>query len=256
LSAYEVSTASKLKGRTVLVTRTSEGNAVERKKLEALGATVVELPAIELGPPSDAEPLEKAIEEISSFDWIVFTSASGVEAFFQRVKRLDSIRAKFACVGPQTSRALEARGFSASFVPEEFLTKKLGIELTKKFDMRDKKVIMARSENANPEICMILREAGAIVVEAPVYRTIPSRQHAHSGMLDEITDITLASPSAVDGLISNFSSDEINSRKIRVYCIGPVTTERAIHCGLRVTGTAKEHTIDGLIMVVGTEGMK
>ena len=79
--------------------------------------------------------------------------------------------AKFACVGPSTQKALDAEGFKATVVPEEFLTKSLRLELVKRFSLQGKKVLLARSENANPDIALILRNAGAIVVEAAVYKT-------------------------------------------------------------------------------------
>jgi uroporphyrinogen III methyltransferase / synthase len=242
-----------LRGKTILVTRTKEGNVVERKKLEALGARVLELPSIELGPPTDTSLIDKAIEEISSFEWIVFTSASGVKTFFERLDTVgqerELIKAKFACVGPQTQKALEAEGFRVSMVPKEFLTKSLGLELSERFDLGGKKVLLARSENANPDVATILREAGAIVVEAPVYKTTSLKRNnlRETNLLQEVTDITLTSPSTVEGLMSNFTAEELNSGNIRVHCIGPVTSDRAIQAGLKVSTTAREHTIDGLI---------
>jgi uroporphyrinogen III methyltransferase/synthase len=246
-----------LKGRTILITRTREGNVAERKKLEALGARVVELPSIELGPPSDTNSIDLAIKEISTFEWIVFTSASGVRAFFERLvvhgQEKLAIKAKFACVGPQTQKALEDEGFSATVVPKEFLTKSLGLELVKRFDdLGDKKILLARAENANPEIAFILRKAGAIVVEAPVYKTrvLERKDSTKTNLLDGITDITLTSPTTVDAVIFNFNAKELNARNIRIHCIGPVTKNRAIELGLKVSTSATEHTIDGLIEAI------
>jgi uroporphyrinogen III methyltransferase/synthase len=245
-----------LKGRTILITRTKEGNISERTKLKALGARIVELPSIELGPPTDTNPIDAAIKDISTFEWIVFTSASGVKAFFERLeserREKQAIKAEFACVGPQTQKALEAEGFRATVVPREFLTKNLGLELVKRFDLKGKRALLARSEEASPEIAIILRGAGAIVVEAPVYRTMPPKEKkpVRGDLMDEITDITLTSPSTVDGLISNLSAKEVNSRKIRIHCIGPVTASRAMQAGLKVSTTARRHTIDGLIAAI------
>ena len=252
--------STSLRGKTILITRTKEGNVVERKKLEILGARVLELPSIEIGPPTNTDLIDKAIKEISSFDWIVFTSACGVKTFFERLEIVgqerELIKAKFACVGPLTQKALEAEGFRAAVVPKEFLTKSLGLDLVKRFDLEGKKVLLARSENANPRIAIILREAGAIVVEASVYKTVSLKGNdlLESKQLQEVTDITLTSPSTVDGLISNFSAKELNSRNIRVHCIGPVTADRAIQAGLKVSSTAREHTIDGLIDAIENMG--
>ena len=247
-----------LSGRTILITRTDEGNISEREKLENLGATVRELPTIELGPPTDTSLIDKAIKEVSSFDWIVFTSTNGVKTFFARlgVQERGCIKAKFACVGPLTQKAVIAHGFDVSLVPKEFLTKCLGMEMVQKCNLQGAKVLLARSENANPEIALILRNAGAIVVEAPVYKASSLKRIDPIGreLLKEVTDITLTSPSTVDGLLSNFSAEVLNSINVKVHCIGPVTADRAISAGLKVSSTAKVHTIDGLIDTIENIG--
>lgn len=222
----------------------------ERKKLEGFGAEVVELPMIEIAPPSDHGPILEAVREISTFDWIVFTSPNGVSAFFRFLgnDRRGALRAHFACVGAETQRMLCEEGYQASIVPKEFLTRQLGTELAKNYDLHGKKVMLARAEEADRKITEILRSGGAEVIEAPVYRTI--RKEVSSGIdfsLDGITDITITSPSIVEAVVSNFGVDEITSRKIRIHCIGPVTRDKAVKLGLRVDTTAAVHTIDGLV---------
>jgi uroporphyrinogen III methyltransferase / synthase len=237
-----------LKGRTVLIARTEEGNALEGQKLRSLGASVVEFPVIAIEPPSDLEAIRKALSEISNFDWIVFTSANGVRAFFEVVRGHEhKIRARFACVGPETQKALEAKGFEASFVPKKYLTTELGREMIKDFDLKGKKVLLARAEKANKEIALILLSAGATIVEAPVYRTTPRSHIDCAPSLVGITDITLTSPSAAEALVSSIGPEIIISNKTIVHCIGPVTAERAQKLGLKVDTTASVHTIDGLV---------
>jgi uroporphyrinogen III methyltransferase/synthase len=240
------------RGRTFLITRTLEGNKVEREKLEKLGAQVIELPLIELQPPSNPKKIDDALRRIGEFDWIVFTSANGVNAFFSRLgerQNRDEIKAKFACVGPETQKELEAHGFKPSLVPSEFLTLRLGEELLSRFGMKGKKVLLARSEEASREISNVLRNAGAIVEEAPVYKVTSRKINnlSRNEILDHITDITLTSPSTVRGLVTNFSVDEIRSRKISVHCIGPITAESLREQGINATSVAAVHTIDGLI---------
>jgi len=238
-----------LKGRTVLITRTEEGNAAERKKLEILGAKVVELPMISIEPPNDTRSIKQALGEISSFDWMVFTSANGVKAFFEMLNDYGKrkVRAEFACVGPETQRALNEVGFEASVVPEKFLTTDLAQELSRNFDISGKKVLLARAEDANKEVAKILRTAGAIVTEAPVYRIKSRNLEGMDASLAGISDVTFNSSSAVDAFLSNFDLEEILSRNIRVHCIGPVTAERAQRAGLRVDSTANVHTVNGLV---------
>ena len=218
---------------------------------------MIELPLISIAEPSDPRPIEAAIDEIPSFDWIVFTSANGVRSFFDKLgERKEKIRASFACVGSETEKTLREKGFQSSIVPKRFLTGELGREMTLEFALSRKKVLLARAEEANREIAQTLREAGAIVVEAPVYRTVRRDFPDSSDLLQKISDITLTSPSTVDALAASFNVREIGSRRIRIHCIGPVTAERARNAGLNVDTTAKVHTIDGLVdSVVRASGL-
>jgi uroporphyrinogen-III synthase len=245
-----VSRTSKLKGRTFLITRTVEGNRIEREKLETNGAKVIELPLIVIGPPSNSAKIDDATRKIQQFDWIVFTSANGVKYFFSKFKawQKEEIKAKFACVGSETQRELEAQGLKPSIVPSEFLTLKLG-EALARLGMKNKRILLARAEEANPEIASLLRNAGAIVVEAPVYRTIPRKiaNLKKEEILERVTDLTLTSPSTVRGLITNFSAEELKKRNIRIHCIGPVTAKSAEQADLQLASIARVHTIDGLI---------
>lgn len=246
-----------LLGRTVLITRTEQGNETERQKLESLGAKVVELPTIEIQPPSSWSSIDRAMNEIDEFDWIIFTSANGVRMFFERLGQVSGksqLNAKFACVGPSTKAELEGHGISASFVPEEFLTEKLGEQLSRNFSLKGKKILLARAEVASSGIRRTLENAGAVVIEAPVYRTLPKKNDLDEGFLSGVTDITLTSPSTVEGLLASISPEEINSMKIRVHCIGPVTAKRAIELGLKLDSTANVHTVEGLTMNLASGG--
>jgi uroporphyrinogen-III synthase len=250
-----------LEGRMVLVTRTSEGNAVEKEKLSGLGARVVELDAIKIAPPSSWSKLDGAIQKVKAYDWDVFTSANGVRLFFRRcAERLgekflakwkeDKSNPRFACVGPSTKSALEELGFECSFEPKEFLTSSLGRELAVLIGNSKSTVLLARAERANSEIALKLRDSGARVEEVPVYRTIPLKSRSRmitEETLDRLTDITLTSPSAVEGLVNSVGAARIKRRQIRISCIGPVTAKAAMEKGLKVETVAKTHTIDGLL---------
>ena len=245
-----------LLGRTILITRTEEGNESERRKLESLGAKVVVFPTIEIQPPSSWSAVDRAIYTIDEFDWIVFTSANGVRMFFEKLGQSSGrkkLKARFACVGPSTRAELENHGITASFVPNEFLTEKLGEQLSQEFPIQGKKVLLARAEVSSPAIRKTLESAGALVVEAPVYKTMPMKSSKAKNFLEDVTDITLTSPSTVEGLLASFVPEEITSRKIRVHCIGPVTANRARELGLTVDSTANVHTIEGLIISLASK---
>jgi uroporphyrinogen-III synthase len=168
------------------------------------------------------------------------------EIVLRKLKNRERLSPKFACVGPATKRMLEERGFRSSFEPREFLTRALATELGRLVDLRNQNVLLARAETAAREIHEILVGAGAKVIDAPVYRT-ESQPMIAPDKLQSVTDITLTSPSTVEALIEAIPADEINSRRILIHCIGPVTAERAELKGLRISSVAANHTIDGLI---------
>lgn len=248
-----------LSGRIFLITRSSEGNVIEKKELESYGAKVVELPSIEILPPSSWKKLDEALSRLEQFDWVVFTSANGVKMLFRRLKqmnpkllsKLKKVGPKFACVGPATRQALKVMGFRSSLQPKEFLTEKLGMELAN--TVGGKKILLARAEVANEQLPKILRASGADVTEAPTYRTGIRSINLDPAVLDEITDVTLTSPSTVKGLLKSVSAKAIISRGVRVHCIGPVTAKSAKANGLKVDTVAKINTIDGLVRTIVQE---
>jgi len=141
-------------------------------------------------------------------------------------------------------------GFRCSLQPKEYLTASLGKELAKRMNVKGKKILLARAEVANRQISRILRASGAKVSEAPVYRTVTRSKRLQPNFLKRISDITLTSPSTVEGLLSSLSATKISSHRILVHCIGPVTAKRAKSRGLKVENIAKIHTIDGLVEAI------
>ncbi len=261
-------------GRTVLVTRTADGNIIERAKLEALGAKVVELASIQISPPSSWDRVDAAISRMQEFDWIIFTSANGVKLFFERCsqkgmqeflselrgtkEKIDyaEVKPKFACVGSSTKRALELLGFKSSFEPSVFQTSSLAKEFVESVDVKGMNILLARAERANGEVAAIIKGAGAKVTETPVYKTNFTQMQSEyenrrsvlsSKVLQSLTDITLTSPSTVEGLLNFIGAEEIRSRSIRIHCIGPVTARAVQEKGLPVNKVSRTHTIDGLI---------
>jgi hydroxymethylbilane synthase len=244
-----------LNGRTFLITRTEEGNGPLKVALERHGAKVVEFPTIRI-IPSYTRRFDVIASKLEQFDWVVFTSSAGVRIFFDRlfevfttmVLRLrNSRKPKFACVGPATKRALEERGFRCSALPREYLTSDLGRTLAQK-RISGKKVLLARAKIANRVIATMLSRSGALVTELAVYSTIPWKGRLTN--FDEITDLTLTSPSTVDGLLLSITAQELNRSGVKMHCIGPVTASRAKSRGLQVETVANTHTIDGLISAI------
>lgn len=248
---------SSLAGKVFLITRTSEGNIVERKLLESYGARVRDFPAISISSPSSLKKLDDAISTLEKFDWIVFTSSNGVEMFFERLERkrgnlISSLKLKmkprFACVGPSTLRALTKLGLRCSALPNKYLTAELGRVLAK-MNIAGKNILLARAEISNKEIVRIIRRSGAYLTEVAVYRTVSGNRRRPPD-LGDVTDLTLTSPSTLDGLLLSIKAEDINTRGIRVHCIGPVTAKHARLHNLKISTVASTHTIDGLINTI------
>jgi uroporphyrinogen III methyltransferase/synthase len=233
-------------GRSVVVTRAREQASELRSRLEFLGADVVEVPAIAI------EPVDVALPDLESYDWLVVTSANGVAAFFDALheRGLDARalgRLRVAAIGPGTAAALAARGVHADLVPERFVAEAL-VAAFPSPDRDGALVLVARAEQARDVLPEGLVGRGYRVDVLPVYRTVTARpdpaalDRVRAGAVDAIT---FTSSSTVTNLLGALG--EPPSPQPLVVSIGPVTSETARGRGLRVDVEATEHTIDGLV---------
>ncbi|HYV58829.1 MAG TPA: uroporphyrinogen-III C-methyltransferase [Acidimicrobiia bacterium] len=234
-------------GRAVVVTRAREQASELRRRLEALGAEVVELPAITI------EPLAFDVPELDRYRWLVFTSANGVAAFFDRglaPARLDA-RAlaglRVAAIGPGTTAALAERGVRADLVPERFVAEAL-LEAFPPATAGDERVLLARAEHARDVLPAGLAERGYAVDVLPVYRTVtasPDADALERVRRGDVDALTFTSSSTVTNLCDLLGGAP--APQPLVVSIGPVTSKTAMERGLRVDVEAAEHTIDGLV---------
>jgi uroporphyrinogen III methyltransferase/synthase len=230
-------------GRRVVVTRAREQASELRARLEALGAEVVELPSIRI------EPIDFSVPDLAHYTWLVFTSANGVEAFFERglaVADLDAralAPVRVAAIGPGTADALRQRGIRPDLVPERFVAE----ALVDGFPAGPGRVLLARAETARDVLPAGLEDKGYTVDILPVYRTTPAPAdpaqvaRIHAG---EVDAMTFTSSSTVENFCAAVGA---LSTQPFVVSIGPVTSETARARGLRVDAEADPHTIDGLI---------
>jgi uroporphyrinogen III methyltransferase/synthase len=232
-------------GKTVVVTRAREQASELSARLDALGAAVVELPAIRCVPNPFPLP------DLTAFTWLVFTSANGVDAFFDRglaPAGLDS-RAlaglSIAVIGPGTGAALARRGLRPDLVPERFVAE----SLVDAFPPGSGRVLLARAEAARDVLPDGLTAKGYDVDALPVYRTEPVPpepdvlERVRGGRVDAVT---FTSSSTVDNFCDAVGPLPADAQP-HVVSIGPVTTASARARGLRVDAEADPHTIDGLI---------
>ncbi len=206
---------------------------------------------ISLAPPADMVLLDRSLRSLKGFDWVVFTSPSGAECFGKRMEELslelrEGGTPKVAAVGKQTARALSSLGIEADFVPSSFTTSSLGEELPAKSGDR---ILLLRSEEANPVLKEKLEERGASVREAPIYRTL-----SVSGQTPELAEadaIVFASPSAVRSFCSLVTEEKLlKLRQLTAVCIGPVTEAAARENGFRNTLTPESFTLDGVVEAI------
>ena len=248
-------------GRQVVVTRARTQAGELSAELESLGASVYEFPTIEISPPESFVPLDDAIHNLDSFDWLVYTSINGVEAFVERLRhrgldlRAVPRDAGVAAIGPATAKRLEEAGLRVDVVPGEYRAEAL-IEALDGGSISGKRVLIPRARVAREVLPEKLREAGAEVVVVPAYRSVPSSAGKDELALrlrsGEIDCVTFTASSTVENFVGAFGAEEA-ARLLsgtRVACIGPITAGTARRRGLRVDAEADEYTIPGLVEAV------
>jgi uroporphyrinogen III methyltransferase/synthase len=245
-------------GQRVLVTRTRQQASALSTRLRALGAEAIELPTIEIAPPEAWAPLDSAIAELSSYDWIVFTSVNGVAAFWERLSQagLDARAlhgARLAAIGPATAAALEGHGLQADYVPGEYVAEAVAAGLG---NVRGLRVLLPRADIARPALADLLCQAGARVVEVTAYRTLRPSVDADEfhDLLGSVTVVTFTSSSTVRNLASMAHDAGTDLSRVLsdviVACIGPITADTAREMGLTVNIVPEEYTIEGLVKAV------
>jgi uroporphyrinogen III methyltransferase/synthase len=248
-------------GRRVVVTRARAQASELSAELEKLGAEVYEFPTIEIVPPEDFGPLDSAIRDLDSFDWLVYTSVNGVEAFVDRLRhhgldlRAVPRGAKVAAIGPATAERLEEVGLRVNVVPKEYRAEAL-IEALDSGSLAGKRVLIPRARVAREILPEKLREAGAEVVVPPAYESVPSSGGREELSLrlrsGEIDCVTFTASSTVENFVGAFGEEEAVRllSGTKVACIGPITAETAWKRGFRVDAVADEYTIPGLVEAV------
>jgi uroporphyrinogen III methyltransferase/synthase len=241
-------------GKSLLVPRPAEQGRATAAAIRARGASAVLLPAIEIRDPLDAAPLKRAIAELRSFEWVLFTSANGVERFMGELTRagLDArafANAKLGVIGPKTAAALSRFGLQADAVAEEFVGE--GLARAVLAHGTPKRVLLARALVARDTLPEMLRAAGAEVEVAPVYRTVNADAGAALRSSFEKAEIDIAiftSSSTVSAVVEALGPDarELLAR-VTVASIGPITSQTLAEQGVKVDVVASMFTVEGLL---------
>lgn len=247
-------------GRTVMITRPRGQMAVLAETLGELGAATIEAPAVEIRPADDLAPIDAALRRLGEFDLVAFTSVNGVDAFVARCGALGldarALRsAQIAAVGPATAEALRGHFIRADIVPETFTTAALAEAIVAGGDVRGRRVLLARSDQAGGALPEVLRSAGGEVTDVAFYRTgcpagLPEDAVAAltAGQVDWIA---FASPSAARHFAALLPPDaRPAAAAAKRAAIGPVTADALADVGLPAAAVADEHTAAGLARAI------
>ena len=246
-------------GRRIVITRPHAQAAEFAEMLEAWGAEVVPFPTIVTVPPPSLAALDDAIRRASDFDWVVFTSANGVRVFFERLRSVgadvrDWHRARFAAIGPQTARALQALCVRVEAVPDEFRAEAVVAALAQ-IGVSGARILLPRAAGARAVLPQRLRDHGATVEDIATYTTVLPRSNAqelHSLLLRNAVDVvTFTSSSTVHNFVALFEGSlaEVLRHTI-IGCIGPVTAETARSYGMDVTIQPQTYTVPAFVEAI------
>jgi len=269
-----MNTVLPLTGLKVLVTRSPQQAGALSHKLQALGAEIIEVPVISIGPPPSWHELDSALARCHDYNWIVFASVNAVEYCLPRLKATnksitDLKACRIAAIGPATAKALWDRGVQTDFVPTQFVAEGVVSEFPDYPQMSGVRILWPRTNVGRTYVADKLREAGAVVDMVQAYQTDePDNKEELADLLvsqlrdQSINTITLASsqttvnlhrllnlgleragikPEALESDLHSLLNDTL------IASIGPETSSTARKLLGKVSVQAQSYTIDGLV---------
>jgi uroporphyrinogen III methyltransferase/synthase len=251
--------ARPLFGKRVLVTRPRQQASDFVRRLEQLGAVPYVLPAVEIQPPDDWSAVDDYLARLGDYDWLVFTSANGVQAFLGRLRQTGrDLRAlaglRLAAIGPGTAEALRAFHLDADLVPDEYRSERLAATLAER--AAGKRILLARADRGRDVLRQELAKV-ATVDQVTVYRQLDAVQPGavvHDALRrGEIDFVTLTSSNVARAFLR--SLDEIGRTRlhagdVRLVTISPVTSAAVAELGYAVAAEAREYTAEGLLQAL------
>jgi len=251
-----------LTGTRILVGRARHQAGSLSTSLRSLGASIIEIPFIEIRKPQSFAPLDAALKNLSTYDWLILTSANGVEAMWERLRKLRIPRTRLkhlqiAAIGPATKKAIVKHGLKVKMMPEEYVAESVVKGLHDK--VNGKRVLLVRAKVARDVIPDSLRAAGAHVGVIEAYETVvPEKSRTRLRALFKSKRsphvVTFTSSSTVKNfaeLLGNGKPITASTLKGTQFAsIGPVTSSTLRELGLPVSIEAKEFTMGGLIRAI------
>jgi uroporphyrinogen III methyltransferase / synthase len=251
-------------GRRIVVTRPREDAADLVDRLAALGADTIEAPMTRIAAPEQWEPLDRAVDTVEGFEWVVLTSVNAVDHFIQRLFRNGGdARAlkgvKLCAVGPSTRDRLSAYGLKADLVPTDFRAEGVVQALSNAGPLQQTRFLLPRADVGRERLAEALRDAGAEVTEVVAYRTLaaepdPDRDpDIYRMLLDRQIDVvTFTSAASVRNFASTFGADQVADllQQTIVAVCGPVTAEAASRLSIPVSIMPTEYTLGALVHAI------
>ncbi|HEV8640294.1 MAG TPA: uroporphyrinogen-III synthase [Methylomirabilota bacterium] len=255
-----VKAAGGLEGRTIVVTRAAEQAQRFVELLEAEGARVLQVPMIAIEPPPSWTPLDRALDSLDTFTWVIFTSVNGVTMVDRRLRERGLGWGAFrhlrvAAIGPATAETLAEHGLRPHAVPADYRAEGLVERLRGEIGPHDR-VLLPRAEQTRDVLPKELGRLGATVREVPAYTT--RRVDASAARLREalaggtVDAVTFTSSSTARNFAELFSDEERRAwmERVTVASIGPVTAATAAEYGITTHVTPREYTIPALARAI------
>ncbi len=249
-----------LAGTRILVGRARHQAGSLSASLRSLGASVIEIPFIEIRKPQSYRLLDDALKNIRNYDWLILTSANGVEAMWERLRKLRIARRnlkhlQIAAIGPATKKAIVKHGLKVKMVPEEYVAESVVKGLRNK--VNGKRVVLIRAKVARDVIPEQLRASGAQVDVVEAYETVvPEKSRARLRKLMKNASrrphiVTFTSSSSARNfaeLLGKVKTGSLGS--VQFASIGPVTSATLGELQMPATIEAREFTMGGLIRAI------
>ncbi len=252
---------SPLQGKTIIITRSQHQNSQTRTLFENIGARVLDLPALTIGPPAQWGPLDDALLDLESFHWVIFSSINGVESVEKRLGLInkslkkDFNSLKIAAVGQKTSQFLERLGAKVDFVPPQFVAESLIKNFPNSF--YGLKILIPRVQSGGRSVLLEgFTKSGAKVTEVAAYETtcpLDIPEITLNALLNHQVDIIAFTSSKTakhtSQLIRKYFANDCEQicKNIKIISIGPQTSISCRKYFNRVDKEANPHDIYGLI---------
>lgn len=245
----------------VLITRPRSQADSFAEALAEAGFEPVFFPVIEIRPIEENQALDQAIEKLGYYDWVVFTSVNGVEAFFGRLMQIKArtefgslfSAVKTAAIGPKTAAALQRYGIQPDFIPQDYIAEAI---LPGLGDLYGRWVLLPRAEIARKALPDAISAAGGVAHEIAVYQTLPAQADplGLAALKSGVDVVTFTSSSTVENFVElirlvGFDPLHLPGRP-KIACIGPITQQTAQEMGFMGVIVAEEYTSEGLVQLL------